>query len=81
MNGDQLFRDEVVAVHAEDRVPEAQLAARRAKFGLDRAQVERGRKRLERRLRFEALDPDVEVPQELDESHAERVCGVGEGVV
>ena len=81
MNGDQLLRDEVVAVHAEDRVPEAQLAARRAKFSLDRAQVERGRKRLEQRFRFEALDPDAEMPQALDESQAEGARGVGEGGV
>ena len=79
MYGDQLFRDELVADYAEDRVPEAQLAARRSKFGLDRAQIERGRKRPERRLRFEALDPDAEVPQVLDEPHAEGLAGSGKG--
>ena len=81
MNRDQLFRDEIVALHAEDQVPAAQLAARRAKFDLDRGQVERRRKRREQRFRFEALDPDAEMPQALDESQAEGARGVGEGGV
>ena len=79
MNRDQLFRDEIVALHTEDQVPATQLAARRSKFGLDRGQVERRRKRREQRFRFEALDPDAEVPQVLDEPHAEGLAGSGKG--